>query len=221
MPQHDRPPKRKNIVVTDGALNLINDSYLKEQSQRLLSSVFFKGLPAKHCLGLLIGGDTKGFLLGKDTILETARQIKSICEKFNFDLLVTTSRRTSREVENIVKEEFKNYDRCKLLIIANENNIAEAVGGILGLSSIVIVSAESISMISEAASSKKYVLVFDSGGLNKKHRRLLNHFARNKYIYLTEPHNLSGKIEDIWLNKPQVNVLKDAFLVKEAIKKIL
>jgi mitochondrial fission protein ELM1 len=149
------------------------------------------------------------------------KQIKSACERWNAQILVTTSRRTSLEVEKLIKEEFKDYSRCKFLVIANEKNFPFAVGGILGLSHIVITSPESISMISEAASCNKYAVVFNSRGLSKKHRRFLDFLTENKYIYLAEPYDLSRTIEYIWQNKPQIHVLKDSFLISEAIKKIL
>ena len=41
--------------------------------------------------------------------------------------------------------------------------LPEAVGGILGLSDLVIVSGESISMVSEALSSGKRTIVFSGG----------------------------------------------------------
>ena len=137
------------------------------------------------------------------------------------ELLITTSRRTSSVAECLLKEEFLNYHRCKLLIIANEKNIPEAVGGILALSKIIITSPESISMISEAVNSRKYVLVFNSPNLSKKHRRFLNYFAKNKYIYLVDAYNLAKKIEEIWSNRPKIHTLGDNLKVCEAIKKIL
>ena len=228
MPRHDNPPRRKNVAVTEGALNLIDEEYLREQSVKL-SQVHGSCLPAGRawfmvhgfCIGLLIGGDTKNFHLDKNIILEVIKQIKSVAQELNADILVTTSRRTSSEIEKLVKKEFKDYSRCKVLIIANEKNILEAVGGILGLSKIIVTSPESISMISEAASSKKYVLVFESPGLSKRHWRFIDYFARSKYIYLAEPCGLSKAIEDIWLNKPPIHNPRDSLLVREAIKKNL
>jgi mitochondrial fission protein ELM1 len=76
-------------------------------------------------------------------------------------------------------------------------------------------------MISEAVNSKKYVLVFKAQGLDKKHRRFLDNFAKSKYIYLVEPFNLSKEIENIWLNRPPIYILRDNLLVSEAIKRIL
>ncbi|MFH1641169.1 MAG: ELM1/GtrOC1 family putative glycosyltransferase, partial [Candidatus Omnitrophota bacterium] len=37
-PRHDRALKRKNVLVTEGALNLIDEDYLKEQSGRLVQA---------------------------------------------------------------------------------------------------------------------------------------------------------------------------------------
>lgn len=231
VPRHDHPPHCKNITVTEGALNLIDEKYLKEQSDKLMSprhsldfardSLRSQVTRSQEYLGLLIGGNAKGFTLKKELMAEVIRQVKEAAEKIGADILVTTSRRTSKEVEELVRQEFKDCRRTKLLVIANESNIPEAVGGILGLSSIIICSPESISMISEAASSKKYVLVFRAQGLSHKHSRFLDYFAGNKYIYLTQSDTLGGQIEEIWKNKPDVRVLKDDLIVKEAIKRIL
>ncbi|MBI4707424.1 MAG: mitochondrial fission ELM1 family protein [Candidatus Omnitrophica bacterium] len=224
MPRHDNPPRSKNVVVTNGALNLINQDYLRNQSDKLLQSTRHTahGLRATDLhIGLLIGGDAKNFKLEKNSVLEVIRQIKLASEKLGMNILATTSRRTSQEVENIFEQELKDYPRCKLLVIANKNNIPEAVGGILGLSKIVVVSAESISMISEAASSGKHVLVFEADGLGEKHRRFLEYCAMKKYIYLTKPEDLNFVVENIMVNKPQVQVIEDRSIVKEALEKIL
>lgn len=221
IPEHDKAPKRKNIVATEGALNLINDEYLKEQADRLMQSALSGKQISGTCIGLLVGGDSKRFRLKEDTVKEVIGQIKPVADKLHADILITTSRRTSREIENLLKREFKDYSRCKLLIIANEKNIPEAVGGILSLSRIVVTSPESISMVSEAVSSKKYVFVFREDGLSSKHRRFLEHFSKNKYIYITETSNLSRQIEEVWQKRPALKALNDNSLVREAIKKIL
>ncbi len=219
MSEHDRLPRRKNVIKIEGALNLINEDYLKEQGENLKERSV--KINKELVLGLLVGGDTKVFHLSKDLMQEIARQIKMCMENLDAELLITASRRTSVVIERLLKEEFLDYYRCKLLVVANERNIPEAVGGILDLSKIIIVSPESISMISEAVSSKKYVVVFNSPNLSKKHRRFLSYFAKNKYIYLADPYNLAEKIEAIWLKSPEVHTLKDNLLVTEAIKRIL
>jgi mitochondrial fission protein ELM1 len=222
MPRHDRPPLRKNVVITEGALNLIDEEYLKEQTEKLLQASGFRLQATGLGIGLLIGGDAKKFTLRKDVVFEVIRQIKQAAEKLDADILVTTSRRSSRQIEDLVIKEFSDCRRCKLLVIANQNNIPEAVGGILGLSQIVISSPESITMISEAATtSRAYVFVFQAAGLNRKHRNFLDNCAKHKYIYLTQALNLDRTIGDVWSRRPQIYSLQDNLVVAEAIKKTL
>ncbi len=221
MPKHDCPPKRKNVVVTEGALNLIDEVYLKEETDKLIRNTQYAIRNTGFYIGLLIGGDTKNFTLNKDTVLGVIKQVKAVSESLNAGILITTSRRSSKEVEALVKEEFRDYPRCKMLIVANEKNVPEAVGGILGLSKIIVTSPDSLSMVSEAVSSNKYTFVFKSSGLDGKHKRFLDYFARNKYIYLVDILELGKKIDHIWRTNPSIYTPKDNLLVVEAVKRIM
>jgi KDO2-lipid IV(A) lauroyltransferase len=219
IPQHDRPLKRKNTLAIEGALNLVDIKYLESESFELIKSF---GLNKDSLyIGLLIGGESKGFRLSSELIRGLISELRILAEDLDAEILVTTSRRTSLETEGVIKKEFKDYSRVKLMVIANEKNIPQAIGGILGLSKIVITSPESISMISEAVSSKKYVFVFKAPRLSLKHKRFLNHFAKNKYINLVEKGGLNSAVKQVWRNRPATPYLKDNHLVSEALKKIL
>jgi mitochondrial fission protein ELM1 len=220
MPRHDRPPERENVVVTEGALNLITDEYLKEQGESLKKSIGLRAQSSDLKIGLLLGGDTKDFSLDKDTVLEVIRQIKSAAEKSSAGILVTTSRRTSGEIEELVKKEFSDYPGCQLLIIANEKNIPSAVGGILGLSALVIVSPESISMVSEAASSGKYIVVFKSP-IGKRHAQFVSNLAAKKYIHFCEAKAMAGLLERFLQERPPITRLTDSSAVAQALERIL
>jgi mitochondrial fission protein ELM1 len=229
MPGHDRPPPRKNVLVTKGALNPVDEEYLKSQTKALLQAFGVEHPPAgiqdsglKNYIGLLIGGNTKIFHLSKDKTLQVITQIKNIAQKLDMSLLVTTSRRTPADIEGLLKREFSTYPRCRLLLIANEKNFPFAIGAILGLSKIIVVSPESISMISEAVNSGKYVVVFDdSSRLGRRHRRFLDYFSKNKYIYLIEPEKLGCLIEDIWKRKPLVRYLDDKTMLRHRIESLI
>ncbi|MCM8800951.1 MAG: mitochondrial fission ELM1 family protein [Candidatus Omnitrophica bacterium] len=220
MPYHDRYPKRKNIVFTDGALNLIDEQYLKTQKEQLLK-IFSINKEIKFNIGLLIGGNTKNFCLSKEDVFKVIKGLKSSAERLNAGLLITTSRRTSREIEDLLKEEFKDYPRCQLMVIVNEKNFPFALGGILALSEIIVISPESISMISEAVNSQKPVLVFYSSGLDKKHYRFLKHFVEHNYISLIKPEDLEERVIRVYKERPPALPLKDNLLLEEAIKRIL
>jgi len=219
--KHDNPPLKRNIAVVDGALNLIDEEYLKDQSKKLSELTAIKPLASQLHIGILIGGNTKNFQLKTADILEMSRQIKSAAEKLNAQLLISTSRRTPPQIEDLLKKEFKDYGRCKLLIIANEKNYPFAVGGVLGLAEIVVLSPESVSMISEAASSGKYVLVFGYDGVRGRHRGFLDNLRGNNYIYLSESGDLSSTLEKVWSVRPEIKILKDNQVINEALKKVL
>jgi len=221
IPQHDRPKVKKNVVVTEGALNLVDADYLKERSARLQQSNLFKGVVSNSCIGVLIGGNSKKFSIYPTAIRELIKQVKQSAEELDADILLSTSRRTSPEVEQVIKNELGSYPRCKFLIIANENNHPDAVGGILGLSRIIISSPESISMISEAVMARKYVIVFTATGLSKKHQRFLNNYQDKRYIYLKQIKELASLIKELWLGKPNLNFPRDNLIVAEALNKIL
>ncbi|MDD5060421.1 MAG: ELM1/GtrOC1 family putative glycosyltransferase, partial [Candidatus Omnitrophica bacterium] len=235
IPQHDRPEGRglasfcqsrrpaskKNVVVTEGALNLIGPDYLKEKSERLVQSGLLKGKLLKPCIGLLIGGPAKGFSIKPDIIEALCREIKKSALGLNASILISTSRRTPLEIEARIKTEFAGYPNCNLLVIANENNNPDVAGGIFGLSDIIISSPDSISMISEAVSAKKYVVVFKNDFLSPKHKLFLKLYQEKKYIYLKQIDELSQTLNDIWQNKPKVNFTDDNSKVAEALSKIL
>ncbi|MCX5704981.1 MAG: ELM1/GtrOC1 family putative glycosyltransferase [Candidatus Omnitrophica bacterium] len=221
IPRHDHPPKVANVLATEGALNLIDGEYLRDQSRHLAQASELSLQPSAYYIGLLLGGDARKFILKKEEVREVIRQVKLAAESLDADILVTTSRRTSKEAEAVVKDELRDYPRAKLVVIANELNIPEAVGGILGLSRIVVSSAESISMICEAVASAKITVVFQSEGLSNKHKRFIDEFAKQKYIYLVPAGQLSKRLVQLMTDKPEAHMPKDRLLISQRLKKLL
>jgi Kdo2-lipid IVA lauroyltransferase/acyltransferase len=220
-PSHDRVRRIKNVVVTEAALNLIDEEYLLEHSRQLINARPGALSEQELYLGLLIGGDAGRFRLAPQAVEKVLQQAKEIAAALNAGILVTTSRRTSPEVAEVVKKELKEDPRCKLLVIVHEQNIPQAMGGLLGLSRIVICSPESISMISEAVSSKRYVFVFEAGGLKPKHRRFLEHFSQRRFIYLAKSDELCPVVQKVWAAQPAIQAPDDTSILSKAIDKIL
>ena len=226
-PQHDSCKKRPNLVTTQISPNLIDEKFLQAQTQALLSRLKGRGLELpKQRISLLIGGDTKEYIISKESIKVIIEGLKKLSEKLNLELLVTTSRRTSVQIEDLIKKEFKDFTKCKLLIIASQNNIPEAVGAMLGLSSIVVVSGESISMVSEAVSSGRYVLVFNPKrrfgrfGITR-HKRFLHNLQNRGFISLIKPQGLSDEVVRLLSLKPPIRIIDDNELIREALGKIM
>ena len=137
---------------------------------------------------------------------------------------ITTSRRTPPEIEGIIKKEFALSNLAELLVIANEKNIASAVGGILALSEVIVVSGESISMVSEAASSGKPAVVFDLQKKTKKisrHELFLQNLNQKEFISRTSVDALPFALENIAINKQTLKTLDDNKKIKQALRSIL
>ena len=230
LPQHDEHcayDSHANVVITKGAPNLITPAYLQEQTELLLTHFSHLKSHRKTCIGLLIGGDSKEYVLNEDTIRIVINQLKEAVEAINADLLVTTSRRTSNRVENLIVRELKKYARCPLVVIPNRAPVEEAVGGILGLSNILIVSGESISMVSEAASSGKNTIVFPAKKRKRwqfrtlKHEVFLNQLNEQGFIVTCDPCAVSHFISDVAKNKIQTKLLDDQLGLLKAVREII
>jgi KDO2-lipid IV(A) lauroyltransferase len=219
-PRHDDPPVLKNVVVTRGALNLVDEPYLKTQGDLLErhTGPLGRNTPV---IGVLLGGDSKNFKLEPALVQKVIGAVLDAGRRLNAELLVTTSRRTPAAAQNIVKEALTGEPRVRFLVLANEKNFDFAVGGILAKSDILVISPESISMVSEAASSGKHVIVFDAPGVGSKHLRLLADLEACGFIVRTSPQRLPGAIDDILKNNPAVKRLDDASAVREGLRKIL
>ncbi len=231
LPHHDRPPLGKlfpgHVVWTRVAPNLISEEYVRQQTELLLKRYSHLKNRLKTKIGLLLGGDTKRTVLNEAQVKVVINQIKEAAEEINADVLVTTSRRTSNRIENLLLRELKRFPRCPLVIIASRNDVPEAVGGILGLSDIVIVSGDSISMISEAISSGKNTIVFSlqdknrvTDGLNK-YNAFLGHLNDQGYCLSSNAKDIGRFIFDIARNKIQTKSVDDKESILKGIKEIL
>ncbi len=227
VPEHDRLEVRNNVLLTRITPNLIEREYLQDQAGILQSRIRNKGFrfkPDSPTIGVLIGGDTATYRMSRELVNKIIIQLKAVARNLNCRLLITTSRRTPRTVAELLKENLNHLEQCQLLVIANEKNIPEAVGGILGLGDIILVSGESISMVSEAVSAEKYVLVFMPEKRLKaqtKQERFLQKLEQDKMVKVVLPDRLSEEIETLWQARPGIIKAQHRQAIYQAISKIL
>jgi len=230
LPQHDYSPRirtRTPVVVTKGAPNMISPEYLQGQAAGLLRHFSHLNIRGKLTIGFLVGGDTKAFSLTEQRVRLAVHQILEAAEQLDAEILATTSRRTSARVEQVMLRELKKNRRCRLLIVANRSNVPEAVGGILAMSDILVVSGDSISMISEAASSGKKTVVFPVQNILNfspekfKHDRFIEVLQNQNFILSSEAQDIRQAIYSLVRNKIQLKTLADQETIFEGIKKII
>jgi len=111
-----------------------------------------------------------------------------------------------------------------LLVIANELNPPQTAEAILGLSQIIVISSDSVSMISESLAASRYVIVFEldrkrpGAGSIPKHTRLVNRLAEGNYLSICSSDNLYDTVRKVWREKRPIKTLRDNQAVKEAVK---
>lgn len=221
VPKHDRPPARKNVVTTTLAPNLIDRDSMRNYGSKLNEQV---NIEKNIVLGALFGGDNAEFAMTKDMANKAISGLIEFCKAYDADLLLTTSRRTPKEVEALIKERLSKYTFCKLMVIANEKNMDGAVAGILDLCDIVAVSGESVSMVSEAIHSGKKVVVFDLEKKNKgvtKYERVLDSLEREGYVNCAHPADLGTRLDKVWRAVRAIKSIDDRDRTLEAVKKLL
>jgi Kdo2-lipid IVA lauroyltransferase/acyltransferase len=224
MPRHDDPPQRKNVFITSGTPNSVDADYLQEKKSALLARL--PGLnTGRKKIGILIGGDTKKSALTKESLETLLATVKAKSLDHGLDILLTTSRRTCQELENLVKERLAGFSNCKLQIIANEKNLPEAVGGILALSRILVVTEDSISMVSEAAASGNPVIVlrFKAPQLDPsdRHDKFLQELSGKGHIIIASAAEVSRRIDEVLQGKITTAPLDDKNTIIEAVKSVI
>ena len=219
LPKHDKPKISKNVVITNGALSLIDSKSLDFYADKLKDEL---GILKKRRIGLLLGGDTKNFKMDHKVIGDIADNLLKIADEYDAEILISTSRRTPRRIDDLLRVKFSQKERCRLLVIANEENREGAVESILGLADAVLVSEESISMVSEAASSDSHTIVFTQGDYkDKRHIRFLDDLHHNGFIDIVASRNVYDLVSDAFSKVKKQAILNNSSQVEEALEKML
>lgn len=165
--QHDRPPLRDNILAVP-----VNLSYPEPQGYVVRNG-------DRPCVSLIIGGSSRHYRMEAAAL---DRQMQQIFELFPAaDLLATTSRRTSPEVEALVDNGPFRYK-----VIASRQEI-NPIADFLALSDYVFVTEDSTSMVSEAVCygrANVEILPLTKNGKAGKIDRMLTHLERQGYLHV-------------------------------------
>jgi len=221
IPRHDHPARTKNVVVTEIAPNLVDADRMKRDAASLKEQI---GGGVGDSVALFIGGDNPEFSMARDIVNSAIEGVTEFCDRSGASIFATTSRRTSPEIEGILKNRLQNYPKCKFLVIANEKNFDFTVSGMLASCKVAVVSEESISMVSEAISAGRKVIVFRLSKKNDavtKHERALKTLADQGYIAIVEASGLVAALEKAWNDKTAVKPPEDMDRIFEALKRLI
>ena len=221
IPEHDRPRRKNNVLPTILAPNLVSADKMFRDAETLARRVH---ISAKGAVGVFLGGDNHTYSMTDRLTRILMDGLENFCGETGADLLVTTSRRTPSGSEKIVKDKARAFPGIKFLVIASEKNPPETIGGILHMSKIIVVSAESISMVSEAISSGKPVIAFR---LSKKkpgatkHERAIAELEKAGYVTVCDAENIAAALGGAWKNPPPPKTIDENDRIFEAVRRLV
>lgn len=209
VPAHDSEKKRsgKNILTITGASTKIFPKILENEKKEWMP--IFENLP-KPLTAVIIGGAIKNNPWPLENAEKFADELRNFYNKVGGSFLITTSRRTGSKAEKIIMEKLSNIPVYTYLWGEKKEN---PIMGFYACADTLIVTADSVSMCSEACGTGKPVLLFiGKNWLTKKHLRFAKSLIANGYA--TDISSVDA------LNFIPKKTLNDANLIAENILKI-
>lgn len=161
-PDHDLL-NAPNVLSTRGALGRVTPRRLEEAAAAFAAR--YAALP-RPCIGVLIGGDNRVFRMTSAVMTELTDQLARLAREQGCGLMITPSRRTGARNEAILRKGLAGLP-ADIWDGEGENPYF----GILGLADHIVVTGDSVNMVSEAASTGKPVQVVQLEGGSAKFGR--------------------------------------------------
>ena len=201
-PRHDHL-HGANVVETEASLHRISPARLGQAAAALAPQLAHLPRPL---VAVLIGGSNACYTLTPAIIASLAGQLRTLCQDHGVGLVVTPSRRTG--ADNIAALRTA-LDGLPALVwdFTGENPYF----GYLGLADAIIVTCDSVNMVSEACATGKPVHVVHLAGGNRKFNEF--HASMEAAGYTR---SFQGKLEH-WQYQPADDVGKVAARINEIL----
>jgi len=231
-PKHDALPRRSNVLQTMGAISRMREEDLREASGRLHAHPKFRVEASatrgdRPTVAVFLGGDTAHYTVSPAFAEFLIGQVTAACQTADAWCLVTTSRRTSPDVERLLSERLGRHPRCRFLLIASRDPIDGTMEGMLGSADVAVVTGESISMVSEACASGRRVIVVEpplretARTAPTKHQRFLRELTKEDYLQIHPVPELGAAIQRALGQRRAPKRLDSLGLVREAVGRLL
>ena len=129
----------------------------------------FARLP-RPLVGVVLGGRNRTYRFTLDRATELLQGLKRLRREAGAGLVITPSRRTEPEVAAFLADSFRDDPAVYMWDMAGENPYF----GILGLADRLIVTSDSVSMVSEALATGLPVETFDLEGRARRHEMFID-----------------------------------------------
>lgn len=149
VPEHDHPTQANKILMTLGAPNHIYQPELQATAESLFAPMM--PFPQK-VIALLLGGGDANYEVTPSWVRDVLSPLREAAEKQGAALLVTTSRRTGEGADNAVESVLTGSPSLRYLLLASRSS-DNPIPAMLGAATHVLVTEDSVSMVSEAATA--------------------------------------------------------------------
>ncbi|MEM7652153.1 MAG: mitochondrial fission ELM1 family protein [Pseudomonadota bacterium] len=150
VPEHDRV-RGENVVTTRGSMNGITAERLNAAAKEFAAGV--SHLPQKR-VAILIGGPNKVYRYTSAFARDLGSALSSASVQQEIGLLITPSRRTPSDFLEVLKQQL---DAAAYVIW--DGSDPNPYHGYLGLADSVVVTADSVNMVTEACTTGKPVQI--------------------------------------------------------------
>lgn len=179
-PKHDLL-KGKNVIETTGGLHKLCSEDLKAAADEF---GFKKN--SKPVVSVLIGGSNAVYKLEKDEMQKLAEQLKAIALTGKYRLMITGSRRTGEENIAVLNRVLEGSG-----VYIWDMQGANPYFAMLELADYILVTGDSVNMVTEACSVGKPVMIIPLKGGSKKFERFHKLLLDSGYVRI-----FRGDIED-------------------------
>jgi len=196
-PEHDNFYRQNNIIKIVGSLSPFNEIEIKKKNPLIEKK--FKYFRSPNVL-VLLGGKSKRYTPNNTDYSKLLLEIKYAAKQISANVIICHSRRTPENVLYLAELIFSDFSNNFYISKKNEPNIYPSI---VKICDYIIVTNDSVNMISEIASTTKYLFL---GYLNKEksklkffHEKLLNHncmkiFNRSFYNFKKIPLDNNKKL---------------------------
>ena len=201
-PEHDNL-KGDNIYTSKGAIHYITEAEINKARQYLVNKI-----KSEKIVSLILGGPNKYYSFNSDQIINIFNQIKSIFVSDGYKVIIIPSMRTPKKIIDLAEREMSS---CGYVVNKVDK---QAYLSAYALANYVIVTCDSTSMISEAATSGKPIFVAHMKA-KKNNYRFKRFFELFKQMRITR--DLGEKVET-WTYNKHNEAQRIAIEIKNKIK---
>ena len=162
-PEHDDFYRKKNVIKIVGSLSPFNEMEIKKNNPLIEKK--FKYFKSPNVL-VLLGGKSKRYTPTNTDYSKLLIDIKNAAKKNSANVVICQSRRTPDNILYLAEQIFADFKNHFYISKIDEPNIYPSI---IKLCNYVIVTNDSVNMISEIASTNKNLFL---GYLNKEKSKL-------------------------------------------------